>query len=277
MRIKIIAPNISRAVPGTTILIQCPAGDPLEDLKQKIQTELLQTLSTERNGITVRSSSWAKLNTLLKFLRDDCNLLIPVCHVGIGSVQRKDVLQANVMSESGYPEFAMILAFDVMIDSDTSHLAEELHVRIFTATPLSHLFDQITAHLNDLREAKKREHEFIAVYPCIAQILPQQMLHNRDLFIFEMEVLEGQLKVGTPLCAHLKSLPNNFVDIGVVVGIEQNGTSVNVVTKGSTVSVKVVNETTPAMVSEREFDHQHPIYSRISRESIDTLKQYFRE
>jgi translation initiation factor IF-2 len=43
---------------------------------------------------------------------------IPVSHIAIGPIHKKDVMRANIMNEKKLPEFATILAFDVSIDSD---------------------------------------------------------------------------------------------------------------------------------------------------------------
>jgi len=272
--IKIVAPDISRAVAGTTVLVQHPDDD-IEDIKDEVQSDLTQVfkaLSTENRGVMVHASTLGALEALLQFLRDECKPPIPVCHINIGPIHKKDVMRANIMNERGYTEFATILAFDVKIDTEAQQMAEELHVRIFSAEIIYHLFDQFSAYMNGITEARRREAEAIAVHPCILKILPQHIFNKKDPFIFGVEVLEGNLKVGTPL-----TIPGNgFVDIGRVIGIENNRKEVQVAKRGTTVSVKISNEFNPTMTYGRQFDHQFPLYSKISRESIDALKEFFK-
>lgn len=221
----------------------------------------------------VHASTLGALEALLQFLRDECKPPIPVCHINIGPIHKKDVMRANIMNERGYTEFATILAFDVKIDTEAQQMAEELHVRIFSAEIIYHLFDQFSAYMNGITEARRREAEAIAVHPCILKILPQHIFNKKDPFIFGVEVLEGNLKVGTPL-----TIPGNgFVDIGRVIGIENNRKEVQVAKRGTTVSVKISNEFNPTMTYGRQFDHQFPLYSKISRESIDALKEFFKK
>jgi translation initiation factor 5B len=47
---------------------------------------------------------------------------IPVSHISIGPIHKKDVMRANIMNEKKIPEFATILAFDVSIDADAQVL-----------------------------------------------------------------------------------------------------------------------------------------------------------
>jgi translation initiation factor 5B len=272
--IKIVAPDISRAVAGTTVLVQHPEDD-IEDIKDEVQSDLTQVfkaLSTENRGVMVHASTLGALEALLQFLRDECKPSIPVCHINIGPIHKRDIMRANIMNERGSPEFATILAFDVKIDSEAAQLAEELHVRIFTADIIYHLFDQFTHYMNGITEARRKEAELVAVYPCVIKILPQHIFNKKDPFIFGVEVVEGQLKVGTPLCIPL----NNYLEIGRVIGIENNRKEVTFARRGTTVSVKISNESNPTMTFGRQFDHQYPLYSKISRESIDALKEFFK-
>jgi translation initiation factor 5B len=51
---------------------------------------------------------------------------------------------------------------------------------------------------------------------------------------------------------------------------------VSVLFTGSSVAVKISNTTNPTMTYGRQFDHTGAVYSRISRESIDALKEFFK-
>jgi translation initiation factor 5B len=81
----------------------------------------------------------------------------------------------------------------------------------------------------------------------------------------------GTLKIGTPLCIPSK----DFLDIGKVIGIENNRKEVTKAAKGSSVSVKISNEANPTMTYGRQFDHTGVLYSKISRDSVDALKDFF--
>jgi translation initiation factor 5B len=170
--VKIVAPDIGRAVAGTPILVVQPEDD-IEDVKEDVQSDLsavMKALSTDNQGVMVHASTLGALEALLQFLREDCKPPIPVGFINIGPIHKKDVMRANIMNEKGKPEFATILAFDVKVDSEAQEFADESNVRIFTADIIYHLFDKFSAYMNGITASRRQEAESIAVYPCILRV-----------------------------------------------------------------------------------------------------------
>lgn len=62
--------------------------------------------------------------------------------------------------------YATILAFDVKVEKDAQELADTLHVKIFQADIIYHLFDKFIAYQDDLKAKKRDEFKSIAVFPC---------------------------------------------------------------------------------------------------------------
>lgn len=272
--VKIVAPEIGRAIAGTPVLVVHPEDD-LEDVKEDVQSDLakvMKTLQTDNRGVMVHASTLGALEALLQFLREECKPPIPVTHVNIGPIHKKDVMRASIMHEKKLPEFATILAFDVPIDAEAREFAEELNVRIFTAEIIYHLFDQFTKYMNGLHEAKKAEAQNVVVFPCVLKILPQYIFNKKDPIVLGVEVLEGNLRLNTPLC-----VPSTNLDIGRVTRMESNHKEVSIAKKGTQVSIRIVNESNPTITYGRQFDHNSSLYSKISRESIDACKEFFRE
>jgi Translation initiation factor 2 (IF-2; GTPase) len=113
----------------------------------------------------------------------------------------------------------------------------------------------------------------IAVFPSIVRILPQHIFNQKDPIILGVEVVEGILKVGTPLCVPALG----GLHVGKVTSIESNGKEQETAKKGSSVAIKIVNETNPTITYGRQFDSSHPMYSTLSRASIDALKENFKD
>lgn len=42
-------------------------------------------------------------------------------------------------------------------------------------------------------------------------------------------------------------------------------------------SIRITNESNPTLYYGRQFDHTHALYSKISRASIDALKEFFQK
>jgi len=145
------------------------------------------------------------------------------------------------MNEKGHSEYATVLAFDVDVSREAREHAQEMGVRIMTADIIYHLFDQFTRFMEELNQRRREEAAAIAVFPSIIKILPQHVFNQKDPIIVGIEIVEGILKVGTPLC--IPALGG--LHIGVVSSIEANGQEKETARKGTSVACKIVNEGSP--------------------------------
>jgi translation initiation factor 5B len=269
--VKVCAPDLDKAIAGSR-LIRMESEDNLEELKEEVMNDfndLLLKIDKSGTGVSVQASTLGSLEALLEFLRTSN---IPVSAINIGPVFRKDVMRAGVMLEHAR-EFATILAFDVKIEKEAEELAQEIGVRIFRADIIYHLFDQFTAYMKELQEQKRADLAPQAVFPCILRIVPNCVFNKRDPIIVGVDVVDGVLKIGTPLCIPSK----DGISLGKVSGIENNHKPITVARKGQQVAIKIecpVYEN-PRMFG-RHFEQKDDLISKISRESIDILKENFR-
>lgn len=249
--------------------------DDIEELKEDCQSDLtkvMKSLEVDAKGVMVHASTLGALEALLQFLREDCKPTIPVSHISIGPIYKKDVMRANIMNEKGDPEFATILAFDVRVDAEAQAMAEELNVRIFTADIIYHLFDQFNVYNNGIQEARRAEAAALANFPVILKILPQHIFNKKDPIVVGVEVVDGTLRLNTLLCA-----PQLDLDIGRVTGIKNNGKDVTTAKKGMSVSIQITDDASRNVMYGRQFDHTNPLFSRLTKASIDALKAHFAE
>lgn len=270
MGVKLCAHGLEKAVAGTQIYVVGPDDDE-EELKDAVMSDLtgiLDSVKATKRGVMVQASTLGALEALLEFLRT-CDPPIPVSCVNIGPVHKKDVMRASVQLEH-QKEFATILAFDVKVHADATELSQELGVRIFTADIIYHLFDQFTAYMDNFRQARRDEMADVAVFPCVLKMLPNFVFNKKDPIILGVDVEEGILKVGTPLC-----VPSIGLQVGRVASIERDHKEVDRAKKGSSVAVRIDNES--SVMYGRHFDHKNKLVSRLSRASIDALKENFRD
>ncbi|KAG4101001.1 P-loop containing nucleoside triphosphate hydrolase protein [Neocallimastix lanati (nom. inval.)] len=272
--VKICAPDLEKAIAGSRLLVVQP-GDDEEDLLDEVMSDLqnLQSaIDKSGKGVCVQASTLGSLEALLEFLRES---KIPVSGINIGPVHKKDIIRASIMLES-QPEYAQILAFDVKVDKEAQDLADEMGVKIFKADIIYHLFDQFTKYMEEVTETRRRDQAPSAVFPCKLKIVPGCVFNKRNPIVIGVDVLEGQLRIGTPLC--VVNAENQIVSIGKVIGIELNHKAKEVVRKGDpAVAIKIESPVyeTPKMVG-RHFFEKDLLYSRITRASIDILKSTFR-
>ncbi|KAJ4354179.1 eukaryotic translation initiation factor 5B [Didymosphaeria variabile] len=274
MGIKIAADGLDQAIAGSRLLVVGPDDDE-EDLMDEVMGDLahlLSKVSKTGRGVSVQASTLGSLEALLEFLRVS---KIPVATISIGPVFKKDVLRAGVMLEKA-KEYAVMLCFDVKVDKDARAYADEIGVKIFEADIIYHLFDKFTAHMKQLEEQRKEDSKMLAVFPCV--LSPIAVFNKKDPIVLGVDVTEGNLKITTPIAA-IKKNPvtglKEIIDLGRVTSIERDHKQIQVCKKGQpSVAVKIEGPNQP--LYGRHLEEKDILYSHISRESIDTLKNYFR-
>lgn len=270
--VKIAAKDLEKAIAGLNLQV-AQKPDEVDVLKEEIAKELSSALGNIRlaeRGVYVQASTLGALEALLDFLKSS---KIPYSGIRIGPVVKKDVMKASIMLEHD-SQYATILAFDVKIEKDAQELADAQGVKIFQADIIYHLFDKFTNYREELKQRKRDENKHIAVFPCKLKILPQYVFNSRDPIVIGVMVEAGIVKEGTPLCVPSK----DFVDLGMVTSIEYNHKSVESARKGQEVCIKIepVPGEAPKMFG-RHFEAKDFLVSKISRQSIDACKDYFRD
>lgn len=270
--VKIAAKDLEKAIAGLNLQV-AQKPDEVDVLKEEIAKELSSALGNIRlaeRGVYVQASTLGALEALLDFLKTS---KIPYSGIRIGPVVKKDVMKASIMLEHD-SQYATILAFDVKIERDAQELADSQGVKIFQADIIYHLFDKFTSYREELKQRKRDENKHIAVFPCKLKILPQYVFNSRDPIVVGVMVEAGIVKEGTPLCVPSK----DFVDLGMVTSIEYNHKSVESARKGQEVCIKIepVPGEAPKMFG-RHFEAKDFLVSKISRQSIDACKEYFRD
>ncbi|KAI0662858.1 hypothetical protein C8Q70DRAFT_1042556 [Cubamyces menziesii] len=277
--VKIVAPDLEKAIAGSRLLVVGPDDDE-EDLMDEVMsdlTTLLNSIDKSGRGVCVQASTLGSLEALLDFLKSS---KIPVSGINIGPVHKKDVMRAATMLEKA-KELACILCFDVPVDKDAERLAEEMGIRLFKADIIYHLFDAFTAYNQEILEAKRRDAAPQAVWPCRLKIIAA--FCKRDPIILGVDILDGTLRVGTPICVvkvDPETQKKEIIDLGKITSLEINHKSYDIVKKsqaGGGVAVKIEHAVyQSAKMFGRHFDEKDELYSHITRQSIDVLKSSFK-
>ncbi|PXF47898.1 Eukaryotic translation initiation factor 5B [Gracilariopsis chorda] len=273
--IKISADGLEKAVAGTQLMVVEDANDEeeMEYVREEVMKDFQTILtSVDRSGlgVYVQASTLGSLEALLEYLRSE---KIPVAGINIGPVHKRDVTKASTMLERR-KEYATILAFDVPVEKEARELAESEGVQIFTADIIYHLFDQFTAYMERVKKQRREAVNDEVVFPVIAKILPQHVYNKKDPIVVGVDVLEGILRVGTPLVVRHGS---EWLDIGRVASIEANKKQVVIAKKGESVAVKIQHKSTEHIMYGRHFDFNNQLVSKMSRSAIDLLKESFKE
>ena len=296
--VKIAANDLEGAVAGSRLLVVGPEDDE-DDLGEEVMDDmqyLLNKVSKDQRGVSVAASTLGSLEALLEFLKVS---KIPVANISIGPVFKRDVMNAGIMLEKS-KEYAVMLCFDVKIDKDAQAYADEVGVKIFTADIIYHLFDDFTKHMAQLAEKKKEDNKLLAVFPCVLH--PVSVFNKTNPIVVGVDVVEGNLRLLTPIAA-VKNNPvtgvKEVISLGRVYGppyplplpyplqtpqlilspgrssIERDHKPMQICKKGQpSVAVKIEAGNQPTYG--RQLEEKDTLYALVSRQSIDTLKEYYR-
>ncbi|KAK5073133.1 eukaryotic translation initiation factor 5B [Lithohypha guttulata] len=273
--VKIAANELEGAIAGSRLMVVGPEDDE-EELEDEVMADLqnlLGKVSKDNRGVSVQASTLGSLEALLEFLKQS---KIPVANISIGPVYKRDVMMAGTMLEKA-KQFAVMLCFDVKVDKEAVAYAEEQGIKIFTADIIYHLFDDFTKHMAQLREQKKEESKLEAVFPCVLN--PLQVFNKKDPIVIGLDVIDGTLRPLTPI-AVVKNNPvtnvKEIISLGRVTSIEREHKAIPLCKRGQpSVAVKIEGPNQP--LYGRQIEEKDTLYSLISRKSIDTLKEFYRD
>lgn len=115
-------------------------------------------------------------------------------------------------------EYACMLAFDVKVMPDAQQFAEENEIKVFTAKIIYHLFDDFTEYVEECKRERKSGQGTTAIFPAICEMVPDTCFNRTNPIVIGLNVIEGVLKPGTPLC-----IPDrDNLRLGKVLSIEAN-------------------------------------------------------
>jgi translation initiation factor 5B len=129
----------------------------------------------------------------------------------------------------------------------------------------------------EIAAAKKEESKMLAVFPCILN--PIQVFNKTNPIVVGVDVLDGVLRLNTPIAA-VKINPvtgaKEVIPMGRVTSIEREHKQIPLCKKGQpAVAVKIEGSNQPTYG--RQLEDKMVLYSHISRASIDTLKEFYRD
>jgi len=243
------------------------------------------------------------------------NQPIPVSGIGIGPVSKLDVMRCGVMLErekewvkmcekeyaqtgdwvSGNPmnsikeAYACILAFDVQVLPDAERQAKEIGIPIYKADIIYHLFDSFTKRVADIKAAKKEAAKKKAVWPCLFKIVDERCIFNKkDPYILGVDVLEGTLRLGCPVVipsvkwtgdAKTQQVSEESLEFGMVMSIEKDKKPIDAATRLSgNIAIRIEQKRNMKEYTlGRHWSHESLFVSKLNRESIDLLKEHFRD
>jgi len=150
-------------------------------------------------------------------------------------------------------------------------------IRIFRADIIYHLTDAFEKYSEERKLSKRAETGDRAIFPCLVSIRKDGVFKRRNPMLLGVDVEAGELRIGTPL-AIIKG--GKTMKVGVVSSIKQDGTDKPKIKSGESASVQITATDrygTPSLEANKHFTTDDKLLSHISRESIDALREHYRD
>lgn len=158
------------------------------------------------------------------------------------------------------------------VSQEARDFAEENNIKIFTADIIYNLFDAFVLYKDECEAERKKSLGTKAMFPCVLEIVPDSVFRSHKPIVLGVEVKEGILKIGTTICVPDKA----NVRIGKVTSIELNGKPKQQARYADgKIAIKI--EGVDSAEVGKTFETKSQLVSMINRDSIDALKQYFKD
>jgi translation initiation factor 5B len=259
MGIKLMATGLDEALAGSQLYVY-KTKEEKENYKQLLTSDfnsiVKSYISKSGRGVLVQASTLGSLEAILVFLNSE---KVDVAAVGIGKLQKKDIIKIKTLyeiSQNQQKEQLCILAFDIEIHPDIKKFAEEHKVQLYFADIIYHLFDSFKAFQKECELERIKEKMKSAIFPCCLKIITA--FNKKDPLIIGLDVISGILKIGAPIV-----IPGKKIKIGIVDSIQKDKKDVNNIRfKDGSVAVRF-KDTDNNVAFGRHFDEQDLLYSNV--------------
>lgn len=232
----------------------------LKELKEKFSKEISEKIKTKNNGIIAKADSLGSLEALLFLLE---NQKIPVVKVGIGNINKSDVIAAKANIEINELD-AIIVGFNVVVDEDSKELIRDQgnKLKVITEEVVYKLIeDLVDWRLQKQKDMEKKRLMALSTI-CKLRVLHQYVFRNTSPAIFGVRVEAGKLRHQTIF------IDEKGEKVGKIKNIESEKKSVSEAGEGKEVAVSM-----PGLNFERAMKDRNLIYSDLGESQFRTFKR----
>ncbi len=255
--VKISAPQIEGAISGMPII--SATQETLEQAKQEVQKEIEEVIiQTDTSGIIVKADTLGSLEALDKLLKEKG---ASIRKATLGNISKKDISEAESIYEED-PFKCVILGFNVDISPDAMELAKSTKAKILTNAVIYKLIEEFEKWQEEEKKRQESKELESLVRACKLRMLPGYTFRQSNPAVFGVDVLEGVLKVGTPM------MKSDGSRLSQVRGLQQDQEKIEKAERGKQVAVSMDKVTIGRQINEGD-----ELYSDIPEEDFKKLKE----
>jgi translation initiation factor 5B len=237
--VKIAAPGIENALSGSPVRVTINDTDKvIADVEREIR-EI--TISTQDVGVVIKADTIGALEALAGELS---RAEIPVSQADLGDVSRRDVIEAETISD---PLYSVVLGFNVDVLPDAKDAAEKSNVNLFVNDVIYGLIEEYQTWFEKQKILYGKKRYETIVRPGKFKILPGFVFRQSKPAIVGIEVLGGTLRNGVSL------VREDGVRVGTLKGMQDRGENVSEIREGKEVAVSIDGPTVGRQINEGDL------------------------
>lgn len=239
--IKISAPDLDEVVAGSPI-VAVRSEEEIEEAKKMVEQEIEHIeFNKDIDGVLAKADTLGSLEALIKILTDN---EIPIKKAEIGHVNKQDVVEIDAVKDDAK---RVILCFNVDMLEEAETIARERKIPVFKSNIIYRIVEDYKKWRDDKKEREKLEKLDRVIRPARVRIIPGFVFRNRQPAIVGVEVLEGVLKVNTPLALEDKR------DVGKVKQIQKEGKNMDQIKTGDKAAISMDEPTVGRQINEGDI------------------------
>ena len=227
-----------------------------EQIKKMFKKEISENIQTQKQGIIAKADSLGSLEALLVMLKEN---KIPVVKVGIGNINKTDVISAKANLDINELN-AVIVGFNVEIEEDAKDVQK--NIKILTDEVIYKLIEDVTKfRIEKAKEIEKKRLMGLTTI-CKLKILHKYVFRNTKPAIFGVKIEAGKLISG------LNIINEKDEKVGKIKNIQSENKSVEEAKENMEVAISI-----PGTNFERQLKDKNTLYSDISESQFRTFKK----
>jgi len=230
--VKIMAPNIEDALPGSRVRAVPATGNVDADIERVIKEmkdEIAEMkLDTSSEGLVIKADTMGSLEALALELRSE--KIEAIKKAEVGNISRRDVVDAIMVSDR---YLRAILGFNVDVLPDAREVAMQNDIPIFVSDVIYKVIEDYENWVKEEKERERQEKIDRLTTPAKIKVLPGCVFRQSKPAIFGIEVLCGRIKTGVEL------IKSDGTNIGSINEIQNRGESIATADEGMQVAISM--------------------------------------
>lgn len=261
--LKVTSPDLEGVLAGSPLYVfdKAKGEDELVRLKSMVEGEIKNAIvSTETSGVILKCDTIGSLEAIVDLLKKEN---VPIRTADIGSITRRDVIEASAVRESDRYH-GVVLGFNVKMLDDAEREAQDRSVKVFNERIIYNL---VRSYVDWVTYQKEHEESilFNEIPPiCKFQFMKGFVFRRNDPAVFGAEIQVGKLRQKV----HVISVEGKKV--GTVHQIQDSGKSMEEATTGMQVAVSLKEPTIGRQINEGDV-----FYTDINSRNAKQLSERF--